>query len=369
MEWGINLSRRKKLLPQGLIWRLSLLNVVVIAATIAISGIAIYNAACFLADGIGNLDVLRQQRFNRKLLEYLLVFSIVGLVIGGILQYVFTSKLIKPIKRLTDAAKHLQQGEFPEEIETTAQDEVGQLVAQFNQLITQLQTNERERVKLISDLSHEVRTPLSNLNGYLQALKSGDLTGDVAMYEALYQESKRLTELIEQLEQLKEWDSLTVNQYTTREVTEMSNLVEQCVQMFHWKLDKERIDIATNVEQANLWLYPSGIQQVITNLIDNAIMYYEGTAPIEIVGMREEDTYKLMICGESAYIEESERERIFERFYRIDASRSRANGGSGLGLAIAKEIVTHHGGEIWVDVYETRQCFSLTLPIHEIKNH
>src|SRR5699024_4706058 len=119
----INMSRRQKLLPQGLIWSLSILNVEVIAATIAISGIAIYNAACFLADGIGNLDVLRPQRFNRKLLEYLLVFSIVGLVIGGILQYVFTSKLIKPIKRLTDAAKHLQQGEFPEEIETTAQED------------------------------------------------------------------------------------------------------------------------------------------------------------------------------------------------------------------------------------------------------
>lgn len=366
MEWGINLSRRKKLLPKGLIWRLSLLNLVVIAATIAISGLAIYNAACFLADGIGNLDVLRQQRFNTKLLEYLLIFSLIGLVIGGVLQYIFTSKMIKPIKRLTDAAKHLQQGEFPEEIKTTTHDEVGQLVVQFNQLIKQLQTNEVERVKIISDLSHEVRTPLSNLNGYLHALKSGDLTGDVAMFESLYQESNRLTELIEQLEVLKEWDSLTMNHYTTREVTEMSNLVEQCVQMFNWKLDKEQIVIETDVEQANLLLYPSGIQQVLTNIIDNAIMYYEGEAPIEIQGKSQEGIYTLMICGESAYIEESERERIFERFYRVDASRSRANGGSGLGLAIAKEIITHHDGEIWLDVCRSKQCFVFTLPIHQL---
>src|SRR5699024_4979322 len=107
VEWGIDMSRRKKLLPKGLIWRLSLLNLVVSAATIAISGLAIYNAACYRADGIGNLDVLRQQRFNTKLVEYLLIFSLIGLVIGSVLQYIFTSKMIKPIKRLTDAAKHL----------------------------------------------------------------------------------------------------------------------------------------------------------------------------------------------------------------------------------------------------------------------
>src|SRR5699024_4947719 len=109
VEWGINLSRRKKLLPKGLIWRLSLLNLVVIAATIAISGLAIYNAACFLAEGIGILDVLRRERVNTKLREYILMFRLISLVTGGVLQYIFTSKMIKPLNRQRDAAKHLQQ--------------------------------------------------------------------------------------------------------------------------------------------------------------------------------------------------------------------------------------------------------------------
>lgn len=356
------MSLFKRLWPKSLLWRLSLLNVLVITATITISSWAIYETACFLAGGIGNFSNQRQQQFNMTLQQYLWIFGLIGLLVGSMLHYYLIKKLIRPIRKMIDSTKQLKKGEFPSPIKIEFKDEVGELVNQYNGLISQLKVNEEQRTKVVADVSHEFRTPLANLNGYLQGLATGDLEGNKALYESLYHESKRLTHLIEQLEQLNQWDDVISQSYTNKQTVDLQEEINQCVNMFDWLLEKKNISVIQDVERSHVVIHVEGIHQVTSNLIDNAIQYYDGSGPIRITGKQLGEAYCVTIAGPSEPIPFEARKRIFERFYRVDASRQRDRGGSGLGLAIAKEIIEHHGGNIGVTSANGINHFSFTLP-------
>lgn len=351
-------------MPSGFLWRLTFLNTVVIIAATAISGWAIYNTACFLAAGVGNLDELRQQQFNSTLLRYLWIFMIMAVIAGSVFHFYLTNHLIQPIRSLIHSTKQLKRGHYPEPIHVNKQDEIGQLVVQYNGLIEQLRTSEQQRKKLVTDLSHEIRTPLSNLNGYLHALKDGDIVSDEKLFISLHKESQRLTQMIEQLDQLKEWDYISVQTVSRGEMIQMTDLLEQCVAMFKWTLKQNEIPIHVEMEACEIEIHVEGIQQVISNLLDNAIRYYDGQGPIIIKGAKINNEYRIAVTGPGRPVPMEEKDNIFKRFYRLDSSRSRDTGGSGLGLAITKEIVERHHGEIGIETNASGNEFWFKLPLN-----
>ncbi|MHA0856540.1 sensor histidine kinase [Paenibacillus sp. CMAA1364] len=351
------------LMPSGFLWRLTFINILVIVAAIAISSWAVYNTACFLVAGAGALDAQRQQQFNSTLLEYLWIFMTMAAVVGSVLHFYLIKHLIKPIRSLIQSTEQLKLGIYPEPVEVYKRDEIGQLVIQYNGLISQLQTNEQQREKLVTDLSHEIRTPLSNLEGYLQALKDGDIIGDQLLFASLYQESRRLSKLVEQIEQLKEWDYISAQSIVKKEPHEIKDLLIQSVAMFERAWEQKNVSIQLEVESCNLTIHIEGIQQVISNLIDNAIRYYEGNGPIILTGKKQERDYYISITGPSKPIPAKEREKVFRRFYRLESSRNRMNGGSGLGLAISKEIVERqHQGAIGIETAINSNTLWILLP-------
>lgn len=355
-------NRLKSFLPKTILWRLTFLNVLIIALTITVSTWALYHAACFLVEGIGHLEQQRQTQFNTTLFQYLLLFSVLGITIGSLIHFYLIKKVIKPIKQLIESTKELQKGHFPDPIQTPMQDELGELMTQYNALISQLKTNEAYRKQIVSDVSHELRTPLANLNGYLLALKSGVVDGSTDMYESLYAESKRMTSMIEQLEQLKSLDQVAAQSVLHKEEVHIEEQIQQCVTMFDWALKQADISLQTSIEAAQLYVHIEGIQQVLSNLIDNAIQYYEGPGHIMITGAQIDHVYKISVSGPSTLIFEKEAELIFDRFYRQDESRSRETGGSGLGLAISKQIVLNHGGKIGYEKVDGNNKFWFTIP-------
>lgn len=366
MEWGINLFKLKRLtslLPKSILWRLTFLNVLIIAATIALSSWALYNTACFLVEGLGEVESERQTQFDNTLFQYLLLFSIVGIIVGSMIHFYLIKKVIRPMRRLTDSTKQLQKGYYPKPIETTTDDEMGELTEQYNLLIQQLKSNEEHREQLVNDISHELRTPLANLNGYLQALESGMVEGNEKLYESLHAESKRMTYMVEQLDTLKQWDHVTLQSITGQEHVQIAEHIKQSAIMFEWALITADIKLHTNIESADVKLNVEGFQQVMRNVIDNAIQYYEGPGDVFIEGEKTEDVYRVSVKGPSTPIAASEAEHIFERFYRIDESRSRQTGGSGLGLAISKTIVTNHQGQIGYEKVAGMNMFWFTLPL------
>src|SRR5690625_4688996 len=364
-EWGISLLKRnflKKLLPSRLLWRLTIVNTVVIIVMMTLIGWAVYETACSITEGMGNLGEQRQQQFNATLLQYVISFVIVGIIIAVSLHIYITQKIIEPIKQLIESTKQMKRGSYPARIKIKAGGELVELVDQFNELIDQLEKNEYERDKLVTDLSHEVRTPLSNISGYLQALQSGVMEPTEELYSSLLNEANRLKEMMNQLDQLKQWDQ---NSLTYKEQVEfdIKGIVDQVVAMFSWSLKQRNIPLTAKVERRRLKGNASGIEQAITNILANAIEYYKGDGEIEISGVVENNDYVIMISGPGDEISSKDKQQIFKRFFRVEASRNRKTGGSGLGLAIAKEIIHYHEGTIQFVSENQRNAVMFSIPL------
>lgn len=356
-------DKKRKWLPSRFIWRITLVNFIVITIAIILSGWAIYHTACFLVDGMGNFTGAGQEQFNATLFQYLILFGGIGVFIGILVQFYFTKKLLKPIEALVQSTKMLQQGVYPSPIPTEGEDEMAELTKQYNELLLQLQRNEAYRNKLVEDVSHELRTPISNLTGYMHALKSGVMQGNPQLFASLYEQTKRLTDLVEQIEHLNEWDTDQITRIE-KELLPVKQVMQQSVEIFRLQLIENHITLHLEMAEASLWIHQEGMQQVFTNLLDNAIRYYEEEAVIYITGERKEDYYHISIATRGAPINTEEREHIFERFYRLDESRDRKTGGSGLGLAIAKEIMDNHDGAIDVESRDGFNTFVIQLPIY-----
>lgn len=358
-KWG------NGLVPKQFLFRLTLINILVITSFVGLSSWAIYNTACVLADGLVSMSNQKQAKFEATLLQYLWIFSISTIIIGSLTHFYLTKKLIHPLRELIDSTKKMKYGKYPEPITVKPDGEIGELISHFNDLVSQIEANEQHRRKLVSDLSHEFRTPLSNLNGYLHALQSGVLEGDNKLYQSLYEESKRLIHLVEQMEQLKEWDYISNQRFTQKAPSNMKKLVDQTVEMFRWTLKQVNIKVVVDVTSSIVMVNSGAITQVISNLLDNAIRYYEGEGPITIKGKMNQSTYYLSLTGPGKPISIEKQERIFDRFYRIDHSRSREFGGSGLGLAISKEIIERHHGKLDVSSDGNIHTFWIELPVEE----
>lgn len=333
-------------MPKKFIWKLTIVHIIVIAVTIGISSWAIYSSACVLVEGIDTVDGERQGQFNQSLLQYFIIISVVAMVGGSFIHHYVTKKMLDPIQQLIEATKRMQQGVFPTKILYHQDNEVGELIHQYNIMIQHMQENEYEREKLLTDLSHEIRTPLASLTGYLQALKQGVIEGDEAVYESLYKQAERLTFFMEQLDQLKQWGDNKETLITQKKDVDVEELIQLHVNMFALELEGKSISIRTDMEPCQLHVDESALQQVISNVLDNAIRYGVEGEPILIKGRKEKNSYTLSIAGESNHLTEEEQLLVFERFYRVDDSRSRDTGGSGLGLAIAKEIMDTLEGSI-----------------------
>ncbi|MBO0994369.1 sensor histidine kinase [Bacillus sp. SD088] len=353
-------KHKKSWLPKKFLFRLTFLNIIIVSLFIVLSSLAIYNTACFLVEGMNGA---KQKQFNSTLFYYLWIFSLIAILIGSIIHFYLTKKLIQPLKRLIETTKSMKRGNYPESLEVTSSDEIGQLISNFNELVNQLKDNHEHRKKLVMDLSHELRTPLSNLNGYLYALKNGVIEGDETLYHSLYKESERLTKMVTQIETLKEWDYISKQSFSDKEKIAVDLLIKESAKMFFWQLKDKNIPVEIHTERAEINMHKEGILQAISNLIDNAIRYYVGIGSITIKGEKLENEYYVSITGPSQEIPADNKDKMFERFYRIDGSRSRDTGGAGLGLSITKEIIEQHHGKIGYKPSEDKNTFWFTLPL------
>ena len=265
-------NKKRSFIPKGFLWRLTFLNIVVIAVAIGLSGYAIYNTACFLVEGMGTLPAQRQKQFNATLYQYLLIFTMLGVLVSSVLHFYFTKKLVSPIKQLIEATKVLKRGYYPKEIKVKSNDEVGQLVMHYNDLTNKLEEHDVQREKIITNLSHELRTPVANLNGYLHALKSGVIKGDVELYSSLYDEVGRLTNMIEQIDHIKTMSSRKKEKIPF-ESMRIDEVIKQSLAMFEWRLIEKGIKVELDLDECVCVIHKEGIQQMMSNLIDNAIKY------------------------------------------------------------------------------------------------
>jgi signal transduction histidine kinase len=246
-------------------------------------------------------------------------------------------------------------------------DELGELTEQFNSMADSLEKAAESRKRIIADTAHELRTPVSLIQGKLEMILEGIYSPDRDTLSALYEETKLLAGLIEELQQLADADAGSL--FLKKGPVSLSSLMEHAAEMFAPEMKKKGIIFSFPSPQSGepfeefpVRADPRKITQVIANLLSNAVRHTPEGGSVEAVLDQSSGEVRLSVANSGPPIPEDKLESVFDRFYRLDEGRSRKEGGAGLGLAICKVIVEAHGGRIWAEnirSFGVRFTFSL----------
>ncbi|WP_404331656.1 ATP-binding protein [Mesobacillus maritimus] len=345
----------------NLLSRLVALNSIVILLVILLAGLSVKDYACYLV----NSEQVVGQELVETLNGFLWKVGVFAFIIAGLFHYFTVRKIVDPINHLSKAANEMKEGKSPALVKVKTSGEMKELVENFNSMSETLMSVQEQREEMLRDIAHELRTPLTNINGYLEALQNKVIEGDPELFGSLLEESRRITRIVELITELNFWSN--GNYFLEKEFVgiEIKPLLSETLTNFQLKLNNQFVNLDIQIDQATMTGNPDGIKQVFTNLLQNILDYNIGSR-LSIYGVTESDHYRIRFSHEGQRIDPDKKNKIFERFYRIEESRSTKADGAGLGLAIAKSIITAHHGMIYLDTDGTNHTFSIELPIEKV---
>jgi signal transduction histidine kinase len=290
----------------------------------------------------------------------------VSLGLAALLAYSFS----RPLERIAQAAEDVAGGNYDRRLQISTPREVARLATSFNRMARQVEATLQSQQDLVANVSHELKTPLTSIQGYSQALLDGTARDPAAQEKAaviIHEEAGRMRRLVDELLELARLESGQAR--LAREQVDMADLVRDCAARFSTVADKAGSTLEVHVPPT-LPVMGDGdrLSQVLGNLVDNALKHSRDARDGGRVLLQGECREELVLCSvtdNGPGISTEEVARIFERFYQVEKSRVRRGGGAGLGLAIAREIVEGHGGRILAESVEglgTR--FTVELPVH-----
>ncbi len=296
----------------------------------------------------------------RFLFAWLLGLTI---VFSLIFELILAKYLIKPLSELNKATKDVGEGNFDLSFDFKRKDEIGELATSFQDMSNQLAQVENMRHEFISNVSHDIQSPLSNINGYTELLESSDLTTEQKKeyLEVIREETNRLSSLTSQLLVLSSLNQLT--DLRGKEEFSLSEQITSLIKKYQWQLFDKEITLQYSLPDTVYTGDPSLLISVWDNLLSNAVKYNQQGGSI-LIELQEEEHYIDVVFQDTGIgLTSEQKENIFERFYRADTSRTKEVGGTGLGLAIAAKIVALHDGEIQVDSEKNQgTTFTIKLP-------
>jgi signal transduction histidine kinase len=301
-------------------------------------------------DGVGMVYLLppsdapvRQLRFlpNRWLVTGLTAAALLAVLV----MLTIFRRVLAPVDALTAGARALAGGRLDARVPVRGEDEVAELGRAFNSMAEALERNERARRNMVSDVAHELRTPLTNIRVHIEAAQDGVVEADAKFLASIEEEAVTLARLVDDLQQL----SLAEAGVLRLELAEVrvAEIVDRAAPPSVIRDVPDDLVIRAD---------PRRMVQVVRNLVNNALAHAESR--VEVSAARVGNGVEICVADDGPGVPPEHVERIFDRFYRADESRSRATGGAGLGLAIAKQLVELHGGRIW---YE-KPAFVISLP-------
>jgi signal transduction histidine kinase len=272
------------------------------------------------------------------------LLGILTLVIGLLLM----RRMINPLSEVMAAAQAVSQGDLTARVPVhTQNDDLSALSDHFNRMADELERSDKQRRNLFADIAHELRTPITILRGRLEGILDGVYPPDEANIAPALEETYLLERLVEDLRllALAEANQLRYEMKPIR----LNELVETILGLFTAQADEKEIKLLLKAEPdiPEVMVDPQRFQQVIGNLIDNALRYTPEGSTIELNIKKVDQNIELSVADEGQGIPEEELKHIFDRFWRGEKSRARSTGGAGLGLSIARRLVEAHGGRIW----------------------
>ncbi|URN93524.1 MAG: HAMP domain-containing histidine kinase [Candidatus Pristimantibacillus lignocellulolyticus] len=271
-------------------------------------------------------------------------------------------QLVKPIRKLSHATKHIMEENYQVEIDIVRSDELGQLAENFKQMVHRLKKNDEARKTFVSNVSHDFQSPLLNIQGYADLLGNNGLTTEEqqSYLQVIDQEAKRLSNLTKQLLLLTSLDHAA--RPLKNQLYELDQQLKKIIHKYRWRMEEQQVELSYEIEPISFYGDADLLEQVWDNVLTNAIKYNRNAGEINIIAKAEHDEIIIQFMDSGIGIAKEEIEHIFERFYRVDNSRSKD--GTGLGLSIVKEIVELHQGKIEViSELDSGTTITIILPI------
>ncbi len=306
------------------------------------------------------------QDFRAGFNETLFYALIAAVVIAIVVSLFFSRSIVSPLRAMTEASQRIAEGRYDERVQVQGSDELAQLAMRFNQMAEKLEQVEAMRRRLIGDVSHELRTPLTAIKGSMEGLMDGVLPATNETYQEIHAEADRLNRLVDDLQELSRVEAHAY-QLDIRNLNVLA-LIQTVAKRLSPQFESKRIslDLKPDSDLPHILADEDRTVQVLTNLIGNALQYTPEGGVVTVFVRRVKTEVLVSIHDTGIGIPAEHLNHIFDRFYRVDKSRSRrAGGGSGIGLTIARALVEAQGGRIWVesDGFGKGSTFTFTLPI------
>jgi len=305
------------------------------------------------------------QDYQASFNESLIVAVIAATLVALIASLIISRNIVAPVRLMTSASGRIAEGHYDERVELQGSDELSQLAKSFNQMAEQLEQIESMRRQLIGDVAHELRTPLTAIKGSVEALMDGVLPASDETYLQIHAEAERLSHLVDDLQELSRVESRAVQ--LKIHPADSTALVQTVSKRLQHQFDEKRVTLTPSLPHDPIIVLADEdrIIQVLTNLIGNALQYTPENGAVTVSIEREKNEARISVRDTGFGIPAEYLKHIFDRFYRVDKSRSRAHGGSGIGLTIAKHLVEAHGGKIWAESAGENKgsVFIFTLPL------
>ena len=304
---------------------------------------------------VGWLGLHKRQNLSNPLVivflkqQYQAFYMIGGviLLLAAVAAFFLSEHLLAPIRKLTAGTRALAARQFDTRIQVASRDELGQLAADFNTMAQALENDEHLRQQWISDIAHELRTPLAVLAGEVEALRDGIRKVNRDTLDSLHAEVRHLNKIVNDLHELSLADAGRLS--IKKEPVDCGQVLSETLRLFKLRFDQKRITVKNSLADqppAMVLGDADRLQQLFSNLIENTLRYADSPGILRIGHARSANRLILSFEDSGPGVPEASLAKLFDRLYRVDKSRSRRQGGSGLGLSICKSIVTALGGKI-----------------------
>ena len=344
------------MLPRSLRARLLLAFLVVAAAALGTVGVAVLLVGPgYFAEAMGHgpndptgaaMDEATRAAFGDAMRRALLAASVIAIATAAVVSLAVAARIARPIGGMASAARRIAGGHYAERVGMAEPDELGELAASFNAMAASLETTERRRLQLVGDVAHELRTPLTTLDGYLEGLEDGVIEPTEETWRLLRSEARRLTLLVNDLGDL--WRAEAHQLVLDASAVDLGAVASEAVERFA-PLASQRGVTLTTAGAAAAQADRNRVVQILANYLSNAIRHAPEGSTVNVAASEVDGRPRLSVSDAGPGLTPQQCDAVFQRFYRVDAARSRTEGGSGIGLAIVSALATAMGGRAWAE--------------------
>ena len=313
---------------------------------------------------LAEINAQVEASFRAAVDDALLRAGVAAVLAAVIVSWFVSQQIVRPIRALVALSQRIAAGHYRERLEATSHDELAELVHSFNQMAEALEHTEVVRRELLADITHELKTPLTSIKGYMEGLQDGVIPATDETFHRIGHEASRLQRLVQDLQELSRVEAgqvpLRLQPCDPRQIVQAA--LEQLRPQFVEKSIALTADLPSSLPSVSA--DPDRIGQVLINLLGNALQNTPGGGQVAVSAFQAAGQVQFAVRDSGIGLAPENLERVFQRFYRVDKSRARSSGGSGIGLTISRYLVEAHGGRIWAESPGLGQgsVFCFTLP-------